>query len=168
MRVVDPNSGAEAGTYSVLGTYTQNTTPCDPKVTPNCPPQQTVFLDHPAVSPMRRAIGTFALGVAYACFPADATAQAYFSACRTQWLHYAGNSLVFLAGIAASPETGGLSLLAAAGAALSLAGDYEDLIKCMHAAKFGSGASGAGAGGTAETNANCDTGGLQCLQAYVE
>lgn len=165
-------SGASAGDYSLVGTYTQTTQPCSRTVTSNCGPSQTVFNNHPAISPLQRALGGAALGLAYACFPADATAQAYFSQCSSQWRRYAGNSLVVIAGIMFAPETGGGSLLISAGAAMSLSADYSDLMSCMHlasgVASSGFGGAGAGAGGAAENSAGCDSGGLDCPVAYTE
>jgi hypothetical protein len=166
------SQGTVLGQYSLASTYTQTTVPCSRTVTTNCVPAGTV-MGKPRISPLRRVLGYAALGLANACAPADALAQAgfHFYDCGTEWLIYFA-AMTALYGAAGTAPDGGVIVLAGmyAGAVAAL----KQLVDCMVAAdnraSGGFGSAGAGAGGAAETTADCDNGGYggNCPMAYVE
>ncbi|HEV7705204.1 MAG TPA: hypothetical protein VGO46_12970 [Gemmatimonadaceae bacterium] len=135
----------------LVGTYSTTTVPTKPGSGGG--PIQTVRLDRaPAVSPLRRAIGSVAYALAFAFAPQDATAQFYFYACRLEWLRYAGAAALLVgagSALAAAPEFTPLLLTAFIGA-LTTAAAFEDvLIDCMLAHEsLATGGFGAGGGST--------------------
>lgn len=168
MQVLKPTGGV-AGSYTLTGTYTQTTLPCDPRVNASCPPAQIV---RGPVHPARRLLGYAALGLAYVCAPADALAQfgMHFGDCFREWLLYASavGGLYAAAGLA--PDGIGLAMMGGAFAAATVA--LKDLVDCMVAhdlsATNGTLGSGGGATGSGGSDATCDNGGLSCPVVYSE
>ena len=119
---------------TLIGTYTTTTVPTKPGSGGG--PIQTVMLDHaPAVSPLQKAVGAVAYGLAYALGPEEAKAQTYnFYDCRIEWMHYVGSAIVLAAAgsaLAAVPAATPL-LISGFIAALMTTAIYEDqLLDCI-------------------------------------
>lgn len=160
-RVVNPATGGTLGNYTLAGTYTTTTKPCSKTTSTNCGPAQMV---RASPSGVQRALGYAALGIASLCFPADAAAQGFggvsfsFSACRQQWLKYAGAAAVLAGASAVIAYAPVVTPWAVTGwiAAMTGAAALEDLlIDCMiehdgvASNGFQSGSPGEGASGSA-------------------
>jgi hypothetical protein len=144
------SDGSALGTYTQMGQYTQTTTPCNPKVTPNCPPQGT------ALSPSQHVVkGLYAMLSTTSC-----TAWAKTPLCLREWALLASAWLGTIAG-ALTAETG-VGLVAAASAYIATGVAAYDLMKCRH------GAQPAGGGGGGPTgNDDCTNGMAQCTTIWV-
>jgi hypothetical protein len=150
MRVVNPNTGGQVGEYTQIGELTTTTKPCNPKLTDNCGPQQTVR----RVSPIQKAIGLAVYGLAKAC-ASTAAAQGCsycFSECFQWWLIWA-----YSFGQVYSAAAADLAVPGAAMAALTQIGfasiALQGLVDCMvkadsRARGFSSAGTGMGGGGT--------------------
>jgi hypothetical protein len=119
---------------ALVGTYTNTTVPTKPGSGGG--PIQTVMLDHaPVASPLQKAVGAFAYGLAYALGPEDAKAQLYnFYDCRIDWLHYVGSAVVLAAAATALSAAPALTpiLISAFVSALTTTAIYEDqLLDCI-------------------------------------
>jgi hypothetical protein len=144
---------------ALVGTYTTTTKVAPPKPGNGGGPKETVMLDRSrVVSPLQKAVGAAAYGLAFAFAPEEANAQNYhFADCRQEWLRFAGASVVLAAAasaLAAAPQLTPI-LISAFVAALTTTAAYEDaLLDCILAhERFtfggfgGSGAAGGGGGG---------------------
>jgi hypothetical protein len=134
----------------LIGTYTTTSTVAP--VGTGGGPAQTVRLDRtPAGSPLQRTLGSLAYALAFAFAPQDATAQGfYFTACRQEWLRYAGAAALLAgaaAAIAAAPEFTPALMTAYIGALATTAAMEDLLIDCMLAHdSLSSGGFGGGGG----------------------
>jgi hypothetical protein len=151
---------------ALVGTYTTSTNVAPKKPGNGDGPQETVMLDRSrVVSPLQKAVGAAAYGLAFAFAPEEANAQNYhFYECRQEWLRFASASVALAAAasaMAAAPQLTPI-LISAFISALATTAAYEDaLLDCILAHErftFGGfgGSGGAGGGGGA--------GGWDCLE----
>lgn len=118
----------------LVGTYSTATAPAKPGSGGG--PVETVMLERaPVASPMQKAVGAFAYGLAFALGPEGAKAQTYsVYDCRIDWLRYVGSAVVLAAAASAIGAAPVLTpiLISAFVAALTSTAIYEDqLLDCI-------------------------------------